>query len=727
MKSRLVLALTLSSALLAGCGGSSDGPSGGTTAPPPTTDTSVMSANFNPSTGSVPSPINFAFLGSTDLTLNITVANPNNFADPSVSLNALDGFSTVAPWSAGFSRPINASSVVPGSTVRLFQVNLNANRSQVTSVVRELAAGTEFVTTLSPNDATGRTLVILPLRPLAQASTYMAVVTNGVRDTSGIAASAEQAYFLAKRTAPLCVNGATTDPLVPTATACALEPVRVLVSSQEAAAAAAGVNRDNIVVSWVATTQSITPVLQAVRQGVQGTTPLIAPTGQTSAAVGLPPVADIYVGGITLPYYLEAPSAGNPTAAITTRWRAAPGAYVAPYNQLGLDPTSTNLTFANPVPVKTADVTAPMIITVPNANSGRTRPANGWPVVIFTHGITRNRTDALALSATFAAQGYAVVAIDQPLHGITPADTSLAPFYVGTGTPLYTLGVRERTFYVDYVNNTTGAAGPDGNQDSSGTHFINLSSLLTSRDNLRQSIADLFVVRASIGNMNYDGVPGGDFDASNVAFIGQSLGGIVGTGFVALEPNVSRSVLNVPGGGIAQLLNNSVSFGPRIRAGLAASGVTFPSTDFDRFMVAAQTAVDSADPLNLAFAAAGDRILLQEVVGGLDLGGGVTNPPDQVVPNAAATAPLAGTEPLIRALGLSTLTATTSNAGGVRGVVRFTKGEHGSLLSPARSIAPAAPTGFLDVTTEMQGEAASFIVSGGTTVQIANPAVIRGN
>ena len=60
-------------------------------------------------------------------------------------------------------------------------------------------------------------------------------------------------------------------------------------------------------------------------------------------------------------------------------------------------------------------------------------------------------------------------------------------------------------------------------------------------------------------------------------------------------------------------------------------------------------------------------------------------------------------------------------------MVRFTKGEHGSLLSPARSIAPASATGFLDVTTEMQGEAASFIVSGGTTVQIANPAVIRGN
>ena len=76
-----------------------------------------------------------------------------------------------------------------------------------------------------------------------------------------------------------------------------------------------------------------------------------------------------------------------------------------------LDPTSTNITFANPFPVKQADVTVPVLMTVPNAASGRTKPAAGWPIVIFNHGITRNRTDALAISATLASQGFAVAGL----------------------------------------------------------------------------------------------------------------------------------------------------------------------------------------------------------------------------------------------------------------------------------------------------------------------------
>ncbi|MBK8284573.1 MAG: hypothetical protein IPK97_06610 [Ahniella sp.] len=165
-------------------------------------------------------------------------------------------------------------------------------------------------------------------------------------------------------------------------------------------------------------------------------------------------------------------------------------------------------------------------------------------------------------------------------------------------------------------NNTTGALVPDGIVDSSGTYFINLSSLLSSRDNLRQSVSDLFTLAKTIPTMSVDGDATPDFDGSRVFFVGQSLGSIVGLNFVTLEPTVSTSVLSVPGGGIAQLLNGSPTFGPRIRAGLAAQGVNAGTAAFDQFMGAAQQAVDSGDPINFAFAAAGERILLHEVVGG---------------------------------------------------------------------------------------------------------------
>jgi hypothetical protein len=41
--------------------------------------------------------------------------------------------------------------------------------------------------------------------------------------------------------------------------------------------------------------------------------------------------------------------------------------------------------------------------------------------------------------------------------------------------------------------------------DTSGTHTINLASLLTSRDNLRQAVADLFVLAKAIPTMSGDG------------------------------------------------------------------------------------------------------------------------------------------------------------------------------------------------------------------------------
>lgn len=718
MQVRIFVAVALSSALLAACGGSSNSsravpvnPSNNNNGSP---TTGVISARFDPTAGVLPFPTNLLLSGTTDLTLNIPVVDPNNYGDPKVALNALDGFGTVSPWTTSFSVPPKISTVVAGQTVRLFEVTLTGPGGGVTGIVRELQPTADYVVAPVSSDTTNRTIALVPTKPLRQLTSYMAVVTNGITDAAGNDATPDQTYFLTKRTTPLCVGGVSQEPLLPNATACALEPLRQLTGSQEAAAGSAGIAKDKIVVSWVATTQSITPVLQAVQnrtaQGAPAAT-LVAPTGMTLASlgVGLPPVADIYIGMIELPYYLGVPSQTSPKAALTGFWRAAPGAYVPPFVG-ALNPTSTFVTFANPFPVVTTAQKVPMVLTIPNANSGRSKPAAGWPIMIFQHGITRDRSDAFAIAATMAAQGYAVIAIDIPLHGITnPAN----PLFVGN-TPLAGLGVRERTFNMDLTNNSTGAPGPDGLIDPSGSTFINLSSLLTSRDNIRQASADLFTLAKAIPTMRYAGP--NDFDGARIGFVGQSLGSIVGTTFMALEPSVQTAVLSVPGGGIARLLEASPTFGPRIRAGLLAAGGPAQGTpDYDTFFGAAQTVIDSSDPINFALPSnAGmlpsKNLLLHEVVGG----GSVL--PDQVIPNSVAGAPLSGTEPLIRILGLASITGSTQSASGIRGATRFLVGDHGSLLSPAASAA---------ATAEMQGEMASMIVSQGTAVQVANPSVIR--
>ena len=730
MQARLSLLLALSSSLLlSACGGGSNS-SRAVAAPPATNSggtpvTAVITARFDPAHAVVPFPTNLLLSGTTDLTLNIPVANPANFSDPAVALNALDGFGTITPWSTTFSTPPLASTVTGGSsgTVRVFEVTLTGPGGGVTSVVRELQSPQEFVAVLAPSDTTGRTLAIVPTKPLRQLTSYMVVlIGNGgqlnpapppsITDANGNDITPDTTYFLAKRPNPLCVNGQSTDPLLPASQACALEPLRQLVNSQEFAVDQFDQTTTDrrIALSWVATTQSITPELMAVQSRTeQSPAPQahLAPTGLTLSQINpaLPPVADVYIGVLPIPYYLGAPSAADPTAPLHDFWHAAPGGYVPPFNAFGLDPTSTNVTFANPFPVAMSTQVIPVLLTVPNANSGHSKPAAGWPIVIFQHGITRNRTDMFAIAGTLAAQGFAVIAIDAPLHGLT--DTT-SPLFIGN-TPFAAFGAQERTFNLDFQNNDTGAPGPDGKIDPSGTYFINLQYLLTSRDNLRQATSDLMELTRAIPGMSFDGNPTGDFDPSRIEFVGQSLGSIIGTTFVAMEPHVNVGVLNVPGGGIARLLDGSPAFGPSIHAGLAQAGLIQGTPNYDAFLVAAQTVVDSGDSINFAFATAGKSILAQEVVGD------ATHLPDQVIPNSVPGAPLSGTEPLLAALGLSSLTQTTQ-AASIRGAVRFTEGSHGSLLSPASSVA---------VTVEMQTEMASMIASGGQAVLITNPSVIR--
>ena len=486
-------------------------------------------ANFDPSNSIVPFPIDLLRQGSKDLTINAPVPTNAAQAGPVLALNALDGFSTTAPWSTSFSTSLTASSVVGGSTVRVFEVSVDPATGAVTGVKNELKSPQQFVAVLASNATTGSTLAILPTAPLKQLTSYMAVVTNGITNSTGAPIRSSLIYGLAKRTSPLCSGGASTLPALPAAEACALEPLRQLVNLQEAAASKAGVTAGNIVISWSATTQSTTVPMQALTAKIDAshnTSLQLVPTGLdlSKANAALPPIANIYVGDLSVPYYLSEPTASNPTAPLTGFWHAAPGAYVSPYDKAGLDPASTNVTFANPFPVQTDTQKIPVLLTVPNANSGHSKPASGWPVVIFQHGITRNRTDALAIAGALAQAGFAVISIDLPLHGLTDPTNPFFHNQLVANTPGAFVLAPERTFDLDFASNTTGASGPDGKIDPSGSYFINLTSLLTSRDNLRQGVADLIQLRSSLGSVSLDGTT--TFDTTHVAFVGQSLGSI---------------------------------------------------------------------------------------------------------------------------------------------------------------------------------------------------------
>jgi hypothetical protein len=78
---------------------------------------------------------------------------------------------------------------------------------------------------------------------------------------------------------------------------------------------------------------------------------------------------------------------------------------------------------------------------------------------------------------------------------------------------------------------------------------------------LRQTVIDLMsLVREIEVGVDVDGDGTRDLDPSKVSYFGQSFGGIYGTKFLAVEPNVRQGVVNVPGGAIIEIARLSPAF-----------------------------------------------------------------------------------------------------------------------------------------------------------------------
>lgn len=706
-------------------------------------------ARFAPSAGEIPIPNDLLFSGSTDVTLNPPVADPMDGSDPLVALSTLDGWSTVAPIFVQFTRALDGATVIGGDSVRVFEVTTFVDATTpvggpVLSVDNELVAGVDYEVSLGAEFGNAA-IVIQPLVPFAPSTVaggnnvYLVVVTDSVRDTDGVAVARDAEYRFASEQ----------DLNNPPAS---LAQLNVLVNSQlDAYAVSTGDPRSEVVVSFTFTTQSVGAGLGTVlgiangqegaiianlcaQLGTCGTDTALDPLNEINARTvatapligtasellgGAPGIANVYAGIFKAPYYLtQAANTGaftgltNDPAPLSETWSAR-------YAQAA-GVTERHVTRFNPLPDATSSQQVPMLVSVPDPMAVPT-PPNGYPVVIFQHGIGGNRAAMLFIAEQLAAQGLACVAIDLPLHGVRPGDllpdgtTSLFLGYDQNGD------VWERTFGIDLLTEGASIAfGPDGTADSSGAHFINLSDLAVSRDNVRQAIADLLNLKAALAGLLVMGMD--VIDETQTHFIGHSLGGIVGTGFVGLQADLTAATLAMPGASIPYLLNGSTVFGPVIQAGLAGAGVTPGTPDFAQFLAAAQTVVDTADPINYAalVQANGTPVYLAEIIGG----GANMSLPDLVIPNSVTGAPFAGTEPLISGLGLTGVSASTFDAGGLQVAVRFIEGNHSTLLFPTTP--GGTPTAEeLAAWTEMQAQVAGFHANGGTTLTVVDGTVIQ--
>lgn len=157
-----------------------------------------------------------------------------------------------------------------------------------------------------------------------------------------------------------------------------------------------------------------------------------------------------------------------------------------------------------------------------------------FPVVVFGHGLTACKETLLGVAHKFAEFGLAVVGIDVVEHGTRISDPG------------------------DSCGQTI----------LEGLRFIRFLDPEIGRDNFRQTVLDeVQLVQMLATNANLDYLAGATqpvtdpatsaFDSTGLlrvdrfGYIGQSLGGFLGTLLTAVEPRITTSVLNVPGGGIA--------------------------------------------------------------------------------------------------------------------------------------------------------------------------------
>ncbi|HEY0476406.1 MAG TPA: hypothetical protein VGD37_02730 [Kofleriaceae bacterium] len=177
------------------------------------------------------------------------------------------------------------------------------------------------------------------------------------------------------------------------------------------------------------------------------------------------------------------------------------------------------------------------------------KPARGWPVAIVGHGFGDSREGLpFTVAGSLAAQGIATLAINVVGHGGGAA-----------GTITITTPAGAVTF-------PSGGRGVDQNGDgviegTEGVSAVRPNTLRGSTDGLRQTITDLMqLVREVQAGIDVDGDGSADLDPGRIYYTGQSFGGIYGTMFLAIEPDVRVGVPNVPGGPAIEIIRLSPFF-----------------------------------------------------------------------------------------------------------------------------------------------------------------------
>lgn len=507
----------------------------------------------------------------------------------------------------------------------------------------------------------------IALRPadghsLQESARYAAVLTTRVRSTSGAP------LMPAERFAELRdADAAPSNPLLAEARD-RYEPVL-------ASLAAGGTARDTVSALAVFRTQSVTTELRLVREALWSTDDVPTPT------------VDRIVSGEDLDALLGTPSEdligfGVPGGIVhdSVGWLVQ-GSFQAPWyldDQPGVHGPFERQ--GDAIRVKRTEQ-VPFTLVLP-----RTATSSPLRVVVFQHGITADRSDGLGLAETLCAAGWGLAMIDAPFHGqrALGGDSDVRNRFTGEEVPDGFGDKRGPAVIVDFA----------GLQDFAGDladfHPVYF------RDAMRQSAADLlaFVRLLRTGDWSALATEDATLEGFTLAddrfgFVGYSLGGIIGTSFVASEPEIGAAYLAFTGGAIVHAVAESPAFNSAYLPQLfPLLGLDIETVDYERLhpsfypeLALWATLFDRGDSLGYA------RALRRSDVSVLM----AMARHDETLPNVnteslarALGAPMIGGEPLYVDLEPATapLRANVSGEGftRTRGLQLFESANHGALV-----------------------------------------------
>ncbi len=467
--------------------------------------------------------------------------NPSDCADLTL-LNQLDGFNLQPRLSIPFDGAIDPATV-NSQTVFLLQLPGRGLVEADGDIHNPHVIGINQIVW----DPASLTLFAESNDHLDEDSNYLLIVTNGVHDASGnpIAAGSAFAQFIHGDGG---VDGKNADRLLKGYQAALKHALDNDVLKN------IGISRGNVAAATIFTTESATATLRSIREQIK------------SAA---PPAVSFNLGGggAKTVFPLNTVTGLTWNVQALTVGPLVPTSLNATLGALQVFPGSIGtLAFGkfSGTHWQNAGVFIPQVPSTQNVPAQGTediffnlfipsgpRPTNGWPVAIFGHGFTDSKQGApFAVASVLAHNGIASIAINVVGHGFGPNST----LTVQQGTTSTTFLEGGRGFDQDGNGQITSSEG-------SSTFVLSPQGTIGSRDALQQTVANLMeLVRAIQGGIDADGDGLPDLDANRIYYAGQSFGGIYGTMFMGIEPDIRAGVPNVPGGPIIDIVRLSPSF-----------------------------------------------------------------------------------------------------------------------------------------------------------------------